>query len=201
MKTTNRASFRLGLLFMVCFGLQWAALSWMEAPQAQSSGPTPQPLSLSRFWLSPPSQTKPTAETLKNKLPKKSVATEPAMSQHTEPEPEAEAQNQADPAPNPEELKNLILAYLTQVDLNRYYPRASRKRGEEGVVSVRVVWGPQLEITELDLAQSSRYPRLDAAALELLKEHRGDIAQVLRQRHPDSQLKGELLLPIRFSLQ
>jgi protein TonB len=46
------------------------------------------------------------------------------------------------------------------------YPTQSRRLGEEGVATVRMVINPQGRVSGADIVKSSGYPRLDRAALE-----------------------------------
>ncbi|WP_168735174.1 energy transducer TonB [Pseudothauera rhizosphaerae] len=61
------------------------------------------------------------------------------------------------------------------------YPQASRRRGEEGQVVLRVRVLASGRAGEVEIAESSRYPRLDHAARQAVAEwrfepaHRGDV--------------------------
>jgi len=93
--------------------------------------------------------------------------------------------------------QHYLAALAAQIDRNKFYPRASRRRGEEGMVVVSFVLQRDGELTELTVAESSGVRRLDEAALKTLqritpfKPIPGDLD---RERWPIS-------VPIAFSLR
>ena len=76
------------------------------------------------------------------------------------------------------------------------YPALSRRRGEQGVVVLRVRCDAQGRVTEVAVQSSSGSPRLDHAALQAVAAWRFKPA-----RAGGRAVAGELELPIRFRLQ
>jgi protein TonB len=76
------------------------------------------------------------------------------------------------------------------------YPPISRRLGEQGRVLVRVQVDPAGQPVRVELDQSSRYPRLDGAALEAVRHWR--FAPARRGERPVS---AWVLVPVVFSLR
>lgn len=74
------------------------------------------------------------------------------------------ASPQAAIAPN---WNALLSAWLAA---NRRYPEASRRRGEEGEVTVRFTVAPNGRVLDAALVKSSGFPGLDASALAMLRD-------------------------------
>lgn len=72
---------------------------------------------------------------------------------------------------------------------NKRYPLISRRRGEQGRVTVRLVLNPNGTISAVAVAATSGYRRLDNAAL-----------RAVRQASPLTGLGGRLTGPVRLSL-
>jgi protein TonB len=62
-----------------------------------------------------------------------------------------------------------LTALAAQINRSKFYPRASRRLHEQGTVVVSFVILRSGELTELSIAESSGYARLDDAALETLR--------------------------------
>jgi len=83
-----------------------------------------------------------------------------------------------------------VLERLRQaVARNKRYPLISRRRGEQGRVTVRLTLNPNGAISAVALAVTSGYRRLDNAAL-----------RAVRQASPLTGLDGRLTGPLRLSL-
>ncbi|MCP5428982.1 MAG: energy transducer TonB [Chromatiaceae bacterium] len=75
-----------------------------------------------------------------------------------------------DAKPRVEPIRASYLAELAaQINRKKYYPRASRRFGEEGTVVVSFVLQRDGRVTDLAVAQSSGSERLDEAALTTLE--------------------------------
>lgn len=68
-----------------------------------------------------------------------------------------------------EERQHYLAALAAQINRSKFYPRASRRLGEEGLVVVRFVIQRNGELTDLQVTESSGSPRLDEAALKTLR--------------------------------
>ncbi|MDE2305651.1 MAG: TonB family protein [Gammaproteobacteria bacterium] len=58
------------------------------------------------------------------------------------------------------------------VDVNSYYPDASRRAGEEGVCRARITIGTDGRVSAAAVQQSTGHPRLDEACLKVAKAYR-----------------------------
>ncbi len=76
------------------------------------------------------------------------------------------------------------------------YPALSRRNGEEGKVILRVKVSSQGNVLEIDIKQSSKYPRLDAAASEAVSRWR-----FVPARRGDQTIESWVLVPIAFTLE
>ena len=68
------------------------------------------------------------------------------------------------------DIGKLIVVY--QPDADAYYPSFSKRAGEQGEVIVRLTIDETGVVEEVRLLQSSSYPRLDTAAMEIGKRYR-----------------------------
>ena len=62
--------------------------------------------------------------------------------------------------------------FLGLDDIRARYPLGARMRGEEGVVSVRVIVNAKGRADRVEVTESSRFPSLDRAAVEAVKRAR-----------------------------
>lgn len=96
--------------------------------------------------------------------------------------------------------KGATASYYTQLAAvlaqNKRYPRASRRRNEEGVVTVSFVAHADGQITNTDIIKSSGYRRLDNAVLDMLK--RATPLPKFSSDMKESQLA--ITLPVSFKL-
>jgi protein TonB len=68
-----------------------------------------------------------------------------------------------------ERVKASFLAALAkQIDRKKFYPRASRRRGEQGTVVIGFVIERDGDLTDLKVQTSSSFARLDQAVLNML---------------------------------
>lgn len=63
------------------------------------------------------------------------------------------------------------LTVVFQPDADTYYPSFSKRAGEMGEVVVRLIVGEDGQVEEVRLLQSSTYPRLDRAAMEIGRQY------------------------------
>ncbi|HZX33626.1 MAG TPA: energy transducer TonB [Rhodocyclaceae bacterium] len=75
------------------------------------------------------------------------------------------------------------------------YPTLSRRNGEEGKVLLRVKVGPEGTALELEIKQSSNYPRLDNAAREAVAKWR-----FIPAKRGDDAFESWVTVPIAFAL-
>ena len=68
------------------------------------------------------------------------------------------------------DIGKLIVVY--QPDADPYYPSFSKRAGEQGEVVVRLIINETGVVEDARLLQSSSYPRLDNAAMEIGKRYR-----------------------------
>jgi protein TonB len=68
------------------------------------------------------------------------------------------------------DIGKLVVVY--QPDADPYYPSFSKRAGEQGEVVVRLIINEAGEVEDARLLQSSSYPRLDRAAMEIGKRYR-----------------------------
>ena len=68
------------------------------------------------------------------------------------------------------DIGKLIVIY--QPDADPYYPSFSKRAGEQGEVVVRLIIDETGVVEDARLLQSSSYPRLDRAAMEIGKRYR-----------------------------
>jgi protein TonB len=68
------------------------------------------------------------------------------------------------------DIGKLIVVY--QPDADPYYPSFSKRAGEQGEVVVRLIIDESGVVEDVRLLQSSSYPRLDRAAIEIGKRYR-----------------------------
>ena len=73
------------------------------------------------------------------------------------------------PAADAQQRQHYLAALAASIDRRKYYPRVSRRRGEEGRVVVSFVIRKTGEITDLMVTESSGSRRLDEAALKTLR--------------------------------
>ncbi len=76
------------------------------------------------------------------------------------------------------------------------YPAMSRRNGEEGKVLLKVRVSAEGSALEVDLKQSSGFPRLDAAAREAVARWR-----FVPARRGDEAIESSVVVPITFSLE
>lgn len=92
------------------------------------------------------------------------------------PVPVAVAATETERPPQPEvpridaqKRQHYLAALAARINRNKYYPRASRRRGEEGTVVVSFVIQRNGELSDFVVTESSGHERLDTAALKTLR--------------------------------
>ncbi len=94
--------------------------------------------------------------------------------------------------------KQQYLAYLSAVIAEQQrYPKRSRRKNEEGVISVRVTINPTGELQSVHIISNSRYNRLNRESLAMVR--RAAPFRPLPQVLADQPLT--VILPIQFSLR
>lgn len=94
--------------------------------------------------------------------------------------------------------KQQYLAYLSAVIAEQQrYPKRSRRKNEEGVISVRVTINPTGELQSVHIISNSRYIRLNRESLAMVR--RAAPFRPLPQVLADQPLT--VILPIQFSLK
>ena len=124
-----------------------------KGPQRPISGPVDNPRPTPELRESVPREPQPEAEQAVSVA--KAAPTEPVKS----PVPAADAQQR----------QHYLAALAASIDRRKYYPRVSRRRGEEGRVVVSFVIRKTGELTDLTVTESSGSRRLDEAALKTLR--------------------------------
>ncbi len=83
----------------------------------------------------------------------------------------ADAAESRPPAPtvSTTERQHYLAALVAAINRNKFYPRASRRRAEQGQVVVSFVIQRNGELSDLAIVESSGYERLDEAALKTLR--------------------------------
>ncbi len=91
--------------------------------------------------------------------------------------------------------KNEYLSKLLRIISSRqHYPRAAILNEEQGVVELKVSLDGQGKIVHTEITKSSRYPRLDSAAIATLQE-------IGRLPLPAEGMSGlTLVIPIRYEI-
>jgi len=143
-----------------------------QPPEPLPQEPTPQPVP-KPIAAEPP---KPPVKPVKKKPPVQAarapqVVEAPAAVESPAPEPARVVRDVViDAKPRVEPIRASYLAELAaQINRKKYYPRASRRFGEEGTVVVSFVLQRDGRVTDLAVAQSSGSERLDEAALTTLE--------------------------------
>lgn len=121
---------------------------------------------------------------------------EPLLQQQTElpPEPAEKPQEPAPPASAPVTAPRADASHLNNPAPP--YPRLSRRLREEGTVLLQLLIEADGRISELEVFQSSGFPRLDQAALEAVRQWRFEPA-----RQGDTAIAYRYQQPITFQLQ
>ncbi len=145
-----------------------------QPPPVIAAAPTPQPAPAPAFVVSAPAEPPPMVETAVA-----AVATPPAP-------PLMQMQ--------PKTIPSSAVQYLEPISLE--YPRLSRKLGEAGRVMLHVWIGEDGLPKQVEVAQSSRFGRLDDAALGAVRKARFRPPTVDGQR-----VEGWAHVPIDFELE
>ncbi|MDJ0741488.1 MAG: energy transducer TonB, partial [Gammaproteobacteria bacterium] len=88
--------------------------------------------------------------------------------------------------------RDYLAALAEAIDRNKYYPRKSRRRAEQGRVTVAFVIAADGAISDVAVASSSGYRRLDAAARDAVRS--------LRRFEPIPEALARDRWPIRVPL-
>lgn len=121
---------------------------------------------------------------------------EPLLQEQTElaPEPAVKPQESAPPASAPVTAPRADASHLNNPA--PAYPMLSRRLREEGTVLLQLLIEADGRISELEVLQSSGFPRLDQAALEAVQKWRFEPA-----RQGDTAIAYRYQQPITFQLQ
>lgn len=110
------------------------------------------------------------APTQKTPAPTETAPTKPSDSSQTATVAPPTAGSGISGTPIQTDIGKLVVVY--QPDADPYYPSFSKRAGEQGEVVVRLIISENGEVEEARLLQSSSYPRLDRAAMEIGKRYR-----------------------------
>lgn len=121
--------------------------------------------------------------------PKPTPAPEPIPEVLPSPAPVAEAPKPAPPPAPPRPAD-----YLDNP--KPPYPALSKRLGEEGVVSLRILVNPDGSVAKLELVQSSGYQRLDKSAVETVQTS----WKFEPARQGGEPVTGWVIVPIQFTL-
>jgi protein TonB len=93
--------------------------------------------------------------------------------------------------------QHYLAALASRIDRSKFYPRASRRLGEEGIAVVGFVIRRDGELTDIHIVESSGHRRLDEAALKTLRR------ATPFERIPDAidREQWPITVPIAFSLR
>ena len=146
-------------------------------PEPERPRTKPQPVERVQPKLTPvqaPAQPSPTAPVLTSHTGTESVAAAPVVAPAAAPvaAPAAPAAAPAapPPPPPPREFHASAVSYLVPPVLT--YPRVSRELGEQGSVLLRVLVDENGRPTDIQVAKSSGYPRLDQQAVQAMRAAR-----------------------------
>lgn len=175
-------------------------VSWIEAPPAptvaspRSTAPLPTPRRpptsrpLPPRWPGPTSPLRTAAATIPASVGEPVLPGPPAAALAA-----ALAAAPAPPAPLPLPAPRLDAQYLTNPAPD--YPRLSRELGEQGLVVLRVRVSSQGQPLDLQIHSSSRFPRLDQAAVTAVTHWR-----FVPARRDGESVEATVLVPISFTL-
>ena len=135
----------------------------VEAPKPT---PKPQPKKLEKTESPAPSPT----PAQKAPAPAETASTKPSESPQNATVAPPTGGGGVSGTPIQTDIGKLVVVY--QPDADPYYPSFSKRAGEQGEVVVRLIISESGEVEEARLLQSSSYPRLDRAAMEIGKRYR-----------------------------
>ncbi len=95
----------------------------------------------------------------------------------------------------------LVKQFISEVDVSDYYPALSRRRRQQGVVVLNLVLEGNMEVTGIFIKRKSKYPRLDKAALVLMKENKKSLEKILGLKSVSLKNPVSLYLPVHFALR
>lgn len=148
----------------------------LKAPPKLSATPTP------KMPVEAPQPTpKPELKKVEKPVAPAPAQTKSAQSAETPPTQSSESTQTATAAPPTSgggvsgtpiqtDIGKLVVVY--QPDADPYYPSFSKRAGEQGEVVVRLIIDETGVVEDARLLQSSSYPRLDRAAMEIGKRYR-----------------------------
>jgi protein TonB len=104
------------------------------------------------------------------------------------------------PPPPPAATRSVVVtraSVISRPDVADYYPPQSRNLSEEGRVRVRICFGANGRVTSADVSETSKFQRLDDAALKMAKLYR------FKPATEDGKVKDSdcVIQPIVFSLK
>lgn len=87
-------------------------------------------------------------------------------------------------------------SYAFRPNPEDYYPNAARTRGEEGALKIRLCYDEKGKVLASTVAESSKFPDLDAAGIKLGK------ATKIKPGTRDGKAQADcVVMPVRFSLK
>ena len=177
------------------------------APEAM---PAPRPVAERPVTAQPRPEPQSAKRVARQTAPKPEPPTEPAPPVTAVPAPEPTAVVPATPATAPPAVvqspDNAVLAPLRdaylrtlqrRIEARKFYPRPSRRRREEGEVTVAFVLDRHGSLSELRIQRSSGSARLDEAALETCRRA-GPFPPIPAELDRE---RWEIAVPLRFELR
>jgi len=167
------------------------------APVARAPEPEPEPLPLP--VVQPPPALEPSAPTRAEASPLPPISAAP-VEVPLPPAPAPVVQSAPAPQPSPAAVDDPATQPLFAADYLRNpkprYPLLSRRMGEEGLVTLRVLVTAAGEPRQVELKQSCGFPRLDQAAQEVVRSWR-----FVPAKRGASPVDAWVVVPIRFTLK
>ncbi len=93
--------------------------------------------------------------------------------------------------------QHYLAALAARIDRSKFYPRAARRLGEEGMAVVGFVIRRNGELTDIHIVESSGHQRLDEAALKTLRR----VTPFRRIPEAIDRERWPITVPIAFSLR
>ena len=79
------------------------------------------------------------------------------------------------------QVEHDINRFLHKINVRSYYPRSAIKRDMEGTVLLSLTFRKSGELRQIKLEESSSYPLLDSAAIQMMKEYKGKLEHLLKK--------------------
>lgn len=167
--------------------------------------PEPKPVEPTKPLVEKPPKLKGAAEHQRVARPGRVPAKAPTIETRSEPRPpdaatlvaKAEPMHPVAPTIDVQARQHYLAELAARINRSKFYPRTSRRLGEEGMAVVGFVIQRNGQLTDITIVESSGYRRLDDAALKTVKH------VTPFERIPDSIDRDQwsITVPIAFSLR